>query len=155
VVQAGEAAPDFVLPDASGHPVSLSDFRGRVVVLYFYPRDFTLVCTREGCAFRDEYASFTGEGAVVIGVSADAPESHARFTERHGLPFLLLSDADGAARRLYGVRSFLGLLPGRVTFVIDAEGTVLRRFESQYQGRRHVEEALAAVRDLTAAHSRS
>lgn len=118
-------------------------------MLYFYPRDFTFVCTQESCGFRDDYAQLQGLGAEVLGVSGDAPASHARFKERHQLPFPLLSDADGHVRRLYGVKPFWGLVPGRVTFVVDEAGLVRRRIQSQYRGRHHVDEALEAVRSLT------
>lgn len=146
----GDAAPDFSAPDAHGRTLRLRDFRGRPVVLYFYPRDFTAVCTREACEFRDQHSALEALGAKVIGVSPDPPERHGEFARRHRLPFALVSDVDGHVRRLYGVRPFLGLVPGRVTFVIDADGVVRRRFASQYRGARHAEEALEGLRGLTA-----
>jgi len=119
-VQAGDKAPDFTLPSQAGEQVRLSDRLGeRVVVLYFYPKDETPGCTREACAFRDSYEVFTDAGAEVIGVSSDSAESHAAFAGHHKLPFTLLSDEGGRVRKSYGVPATLGLLPGRVTYVID------------------------------------
>jgi peroxiredoxin Q/BCP len=125
--------------------VRLSDFRGRPVVVFFYPKDDTPGCTAEACSFRDRYEAFAEAGAEVVGISSDSPESHRRFAARHGLPFLLLSDADGAARSAYGVPRTLGLLPGRVTYVIDAQGVVRHIFNSQFRPARHIEEALGAL----------
>lgn len=146
-VGVGDPAPDFELPDAEGRPVRLSSFRGRPVVLYFYPADFTTVCTIEACTFRDEYTGFREAGAEVLGVSTDPPERHGRFAARHRLPFTLLSDPDDTLRPLYGVGK-QWLIPGRATFVIDPKGIVRHVFRSQWRGRRHVEEALEAVRRL-------
>ena len=145
-VKAGERAPDFTLEDASGKPVSLADFAGRPVVLYFYPKDDTPGCTKEACTFRDQYQDFQDAGAAVLGVSSDSSESHRRFAAKHRLPFTLLSDAAGKVRKRYGVPATLGLLPGRVTFVIDAEGVVRHVFNSQLDATRHVEEALGVLR---------
>src|SRR5215475_9162710 len=121
----GDKAPDFTLPSQSGEPVRLHDRIGqRVVVLYFYPKDETSGCTAEACAFRDSHEVFTDAGAEVIGVSSDSVEKHAAFAGHHGLPFTLLSDAGGKVRKAYGVPPVLGLIPGRVTYVIDRDGTV-------------------------------
>jgi peroxiredoxin Q/BCP len=145
-VKVGDPAPDFVLPDANGRQVRLGDFRGRPVVLYFYPKDDTPGCTREACSFRDQHQDFQDAGAEVLGVSSDSSESHRRFAARHRLPFRLLADRGGEVRRLYGVPATLGLLPGRVTFVIDGEGVVRHVFNSQLAATRHVEEALGVLR---------
>jgi peroxiredoxin Q/BCP len=145
-VRAGERAPDFSLPDAEGRSVGLADFRGKPVVLYFYPKDDTPGCTQEACSFRDQYQDFREAGAEVIGVSSDSSESHRKFAARHKLPFTLLSDRGGKVRKLYGVPATFGLIPGRVTFVIDAGGVVRHVFSSQMQAARHVEEALATLR---------
>jgi thioredoxin-dependent peroxiredoxin len=148
-VQPGDTAPDFALPEASGRTVRLSDFRGRKpVVLYFYPKDDTPGCTKESCAFRDQYQDFQDAGAEVIGVSSDSPESHARFAEKHRLPFTLLADRGGAVRKQYGVPATLGLLPGRVTYVIDRHGVVRHVFNSQFQATQHVAEAIGALRSI-------
>jgi peroxiredoxin Q/BCP len=145
-VRVGDRAPDFELPDAAGRPVRLADFRGRKsVVLYFYPKDDTPGCSKEGCAFRDAYEDFQSAGAEVIGVSSDSAESHARFAAKYRLPFLLLSDRGGEVRKRYGVPQTLGLLPGRVTFVIDRDGVVRHVFNSQLQAERHVREAMGSL----------
>jgi peroxiredoxin Q/BCP len=146
-VGVGDTAPDFSLPDRSGRMVRLGDYRGkRAVVLYFYPKDDTPGCTKEACAFRDQYQDFTDAGAEVIGVSSDSEASHAKFSEKHELPFTLVSDRGGAVRKRYGIPATLGLLPGRVTFVIDRQGVVRHVFNSQLQATRHVAEALEALR---------
>ena len=145
-IEAGQPAPDFELPDAEGKPVRLADFRGKkAIVLYFYPKDDTPGCTAEACSFRDSYEDFSDAGAEVIGVSSDSTASHAKFAKRHKLPFTLLSDAKGEVRKKYGVPSTMGLLPGRVTYVIDKQGVVRHVFNSQLQATRHVSEALAAL----------
>jgi peroxiredoxin Q/BCP len=151
-VQVGQEAPDFALPDANGRMVRLSEFRGRKpVVLYFYPKDDTPGCTKEACTFRDQYADFTDAGAEVIGVSSDDEASHRKFVEKFRLPFTLLADHGGKVRRAYGVPATLGLLPGRVTYVIDQRGVVRHVFNSQLQATQHVHEALTALRGLGSA----
>src|ERR1700733_3943026 len=142
----GSVAPDFELPDQNGNPVSLRSYRGsRPVVLYFYPKDDTSGCTTEACKFRDDFEKFQTIGAEIIGVSDDSTESHARFVSKYHLPFTLLSDKGGRVRKLYGVKKTFGLIPGRVTFVIDRNGVVSHSFSSQSSPARHVEEALAAL----------
>ncbi|MCC7077071.1 MAG: peroxiredoxin [Acidimicrobiia bacterium] len=145
-VAPGDPAPDFTLPDQRGDDVTLADMRGKWVVLYFYPKDGTPGCTREACSFRDSHEHFAEAGAVVIGVSRDSIASHAEFAARHDLPFTLVSDATGALRGLYGVPRTLGLLDGRVTYVIDPDGIVRHVFDSQIRAARHQAEALAAIR---------
>jgi len=147
-IKAGDRAPDFALPDRSGKTVRLSDFRGKPVVLYFYPKDDTPGCTKESCTFRDQYQDFQDAGTEVIGVSSDSSESHEKFATKYRLPFVLLSDRGGAVRKLYGVPATLGVLPGRVTYVIDREGTVRHVFNSQFQAAQHVDEALRALRAI-------
>lgn len=150
-VRAGDTAPDFTLPAQSGDLVRLKDRLGhRVVVLYFYPRDDTRGCTAEACAFRDSHEVFAEAGAEVIGVSSDSVSRHAAFAGRHELPFTLLSDQGGRVRRLYGVPAALGLLPGRVTFVIDRQGVVRHVFNSMTNIGQHVSDALGVVRKLQA-----
>jgi thioredoxin-dependent peroxiredoxin len=146
----GARAPDFTLPREDGTPVRLVDLlkRGPAVV-YFYPRDETLGCTIEACGFRDSYEGFTAAGAEVVGISSDSPSTHAAFAKNRRLPFILLSDPEGEVRSLYRVgRSFLGLVPGRVTFVIDPGGVIRHVCNSAVSMMRHVEEALEIVRGL-------
>ncbi len=146
-VDVGSKAPDFTLPSQSGEMVSLRDFLGRrPVVLFFYPKDDTPGCTKEACAFRDDHEEFGKLDAEVVGVSSDSVGSHSSFAAKHDLPFTLLSDEQSKVRTIYGVPSTLGLFPGRVTYVIDAEGVVRRVFSSQLGVERHVEEALRALR---------
>jgi len=129
--------------------VTLSEFLGKKnVVLYFYPKDETPGCTREACSFRDSYEELTNLGAEVLGVSAQSVESHKSFATHHGLPFILLSDEGNKVRKLYGVPSSLGLLPGRVTYIIDKKGIVRHIFNSQTQTQRHVEEAKNELKEL-------
>jgi thioredoxin-dependent peroxiredoxin len=147
-LEVGDSAPGFTLPSASGESVSLSSFRGREVVLFFYPMDNSPVCTTEVCSFRDSYEAFRDAGAEVIGISSDSPESHRRFADRFRLPFLLLSDMHGDVRERYGVPKTFGLIPGRVTYLIDREGVVKHVFSSQFEPARHVTEALTVLRTL-------
>jgi thioredoxin-dependent peroxiredoxin len=150
-VQVGDQAPDFTLPSQSGELVRLHGRLGeRVVVLYFYPRDETRGCTAEACAFRDSHEVFAGAGAEVIGVSSDSVSRHATFAGRHKLPFTLVSDEGGRVRKSYGVPAVLGLLPGRVTYVIDRAGTVRHVFGSMTNISQHVQDALDMVRQLQA-----
>ena len=150
-VRVGDKAPDFELPTSTGEKVKLSDYIGKkAVVLYFYPKDFSPGCTKEACAFRDSYELFKDAGAEVIGVSSDTEESHNKFTIKLRLPFQLLSDEGGRVRKLYGVPSSLGMIPGRVTYVIDKEGIVRYIFNSQVNAEKHMEESLKIVRFLQA-----
>jgi peroxiredoxin Q/BCP len=147
-VQVCDMAPDFTLPAQSGAPVSLSGLlTEKDIVLYFYPRDNTAVCTAEACAFRDSYELFKEAGAEVIGISSDSVGSHQQFAEAHQLPFLLLSDADGLIRKRFGVPTAFGL-PGRMTFVIDRRGVVRHICFSQFTSQKHVDEALNALRSM-------
>lgn len=148
-VKIGDTAPDFALASQKDETVTLSKFRGKKnVVLYFYPKDETPGCTREACTFRDSYELFTDLGAEVIGVSADTVESHKAFADHHNLPFTLLSDMNNEVRKLYGAVSTLGLLPGRVTFIIDKKGVVRHVFSSQLQPEKHVKEAREILKKL-------
>lgn len=149
-IKVGDRAPDFTLPRADGAPVRLSELLQKgPVVLYFYPKDETRGCTAEACSFRDDYEDFKGAGAEVVGVSSDSTAAHEAFAKRHRLPFVLLSDTEGAVRKLYGVKpNFLGLVAGRVTYVIDRDGTVRHVFDSQLQATRHVAEALDVLKKL-------
>ena len=130
LLEAGAKAPQFTLPDAEGDPVSLADFAGKKVVLYFYPRDNTPGCTRQACAFAGAFEEFKQIDAVVIGISKDSTASHKKFAEKHGLPFLLLSDPELTAIQAYGVwqekknygKVSMGVV--RSTFIIDENGVI-------------------------------
>lgn len=147
----GATAPDFTKTTQNGDTITLSQFRGeKTVVLYFYPKDETPGCTAEACTFRDNFEDFVDAGAVVIGVSQDSDGSHKRFAEHHRLPFLLVSDRDKALQKAYGVPKAMGLLPGRVTYVIDRDGKVQHVFNSLLNAKKHVREALDVVKQLSA-----
>jgi len=149
-VKVGDKAPDFTLPSQMGDNVTLSEYFGKTnVVLYFYPKDETIGCTREACTFRDSYDVFTKLGAEVLGISGQSIESHKSFASHHGLPFLLLSDSDNRVRHLYGVPATMGIIPGRVTFIIDKKGIVRHIFNSQYKPQKHVEEAKEMLEKLS------
>jgi peroxiredoxin Q/BCP len=142
----GDRAPDFSLASQDGKTVALADFLGKnAVVLFFYPKDESPICTKEVCAFRDAYEDFVKAGAVVIGVSSDSTASHREFADHHRLPFLLLADETGSLRKAFGVPRTLGVLPGRVTYVIDKQGVVRLIFNSQLSAADHVSEALEIV----------
>ncbi len=148
-VKVGDKAPDFALPSQMGDNVTLSEFFGKKnVVLYFYPKDETPGCTREACTFRDSYEELTRLDAEVLGVSAQSVASHKSFATHYGLPFILLSDVGNKVRELYGVPSSMGLIPGRVTYIIDKKGVVRNIFSSQTQAQRHVEEAKNTLKEL-------
>jgi peroxiredoxin Q/BCP len=146
----GELMPAFALPDADGRLVSSGELLGRgPLVVFFYPKDETIGCTREACGFRDVFAELSGAGATVVGISADDGESHRRFRAHHALPYVLLSDVDGQVAERFGVRRMWGLLPGRETFVMDSDGVVRAHLRSLSQPTRHVELALNMVHRLS------
>jgi thioredoxin-dependent peroxiredoxin len=147
-VKISDRARAFSLPSENGDNVNLSDFIGRgPVVLFFYPKDNTVVCTKEACAFRDSYDELRAiDDAEVFGISSDSVESHKRFSSEYRLPFRILSDENGAVRALYGVPKTLGILAGRVTYVIDGKGVVIHIISSQLGYKKHVEEAIEALR---------
>lgn len=148
-INVGDKAPDFVLQSQTGEKVTLSEFFGKKnIVLYFYPKDESGGCTREACTFRDSYEVFKELGAEVIGVSSQSVDSHKSFASRYKLPSILLSDVDYQVRRLCGVPSTLGVMPGRVTYVIDKEGAIRHIFSSQFQPERHFEEATNVLKKL-------
>lgn len=149
MLSTGEKAPEIELVAANGKTVRLSDYSGKKLVVFFYPKDDSPGCTREACQFRDAYDDFTEAGAEVIGISSDSTASHEAFGKKHGLPMTLLSDPKGSARKSFGVGSTLGILPGRATFVIDREGVVRNAFSSQLRFGKHVEDALAVVKSLS------
>jgi peroxiredoxin Q/BCP len=145
-----DPAPEFTALTTDGRKVSLSEYRGRHVVLYFYPRDNTPGCTKEACAFRDEFEAFHKKGAEVIGVSTDSAKSHAKFTEKYQLPFTLLVDEDKKIVQAYGVwaqKSFLGkkyMGTNRVTFLIGPDGRI-KRIWAMVKPPLHAREVLAAI----------
>ena len=152
MVEEGKPAPDFELTSDSGAKIKLSDFRGKPVVLYFYPKDDTPGCTKQACGIRDDYDSFQQRGAAVLGVSPDAESSHVKFKEKYGLPFTLLADPSHAVSEEYGVwveksfsgRKYMGV--ERSTFLIDSQGNVakvMRRVKPDT----HAGEVLAALPD--------
>jgi peroxiredoxin Q/BCP len=142
----GQPAPEFTLSDQNGGSVSLSSLKGGWVVVYFYPKDDTPGCTAESCSFRDSFEEFTDAGAKVVGISSDSVESHKAFATKHNLPFTLLADTDGSVRKAFGVGKTLGLIPGRVTYVIDPEGVVRHKFSSQFKPKSHIDEALDVIK---------
>jgi len=145
----GERAPDFTLPSQMGDNVTLSEYFGKKnIVLYFYPKDESSGCTREACKFRNNYDVFTNLGAEVLGVSSQSVQSHKSFATHHGLQFILLSDEKSEVRKLYGVPSSMGIIPGRVTFIIDKKGIVRHVFSSQFQPEKHIEEALEVLKKI-------
>ncbi len=147
--QVGKTAPPFTLRSLTGEEISLSDFIGKKpVVVYFYPKDDTRICTAQACSFRDNYEDFKKAGAEVIGISSDSSDSHQQFASKYKLPFILLSDEDGKIRKLYGVPTTLGLIPGRVTYIIDKAGIVRHIFSSQFDAQKHILEALKVLGDI-------
>jgi peroxiredoxin Q/BCP len=146
----GDPAPDFALLSQFERMVRLWDLVvKRNVVLFFYPKDESLICTEEACAFRDSYDAFVARGAEVVGISSDSTRSHGRFASRHRLPFTLLSDLDGEVRRRYGVPDTLGPLAGRATYVVDRQRIVRHVYTSQFNAAGHVDGALNALRKLS------
>lgn len=147
-IAVGDAIPKFELQNQNDEVVAIESFIGKPFVLYFYPKDDTPGCTMEACTFRDQYEDFREVGAEVIGVSADSPESHKNFAKKHNLPFVLLSDHKNEVRKMFGVpSSMFGLLPGRVTYIIDKEGIVSHVFDSQMQAKKHVKEAIEHLKN--------
>ena len=146
----GDPAPVIALNDQNGVQRRSDQLDGKALVVFFYPKDDTPGCTIEACAFRDSYADLEALGAVVWGVSGDDAASHQRFAARHQLPYPLLVDQGNALRRAFGVPAVLGLLPGRVTYVIDGGGTIRHVFNNLLDGAAHRREALEALRRLQA-----
>ena len=148
-LRVGDKAPDFSVATDSGN-LSLSDFKGRKVILYFYPKDNTPGCTKEACGFRDSFDSFEREGAVILGVSTDTEKSHKKFTEKFNLPFRLVPDPEKKIVRAYGVwgpKTFMGVKykgTSRVTFLIGRDGRV-EKIWHQVKASEHAAEVLSAV----------
>ena len=144
----GDRAPLIALADQNGTERRSDQLGGKALVLFFYPKDDTPGCTMEACAFRDSYADLQAMGAEVWGVSGDDTASHQRFAQRHNLPYPLLVDKGNQLRKAFGVPSVLGLLPGRVTYVIDAGGVIRHVFNNLLDGPAHRREAIAALKAL-------
>ena len=145
-VQVGDKAPVFTASLQDGGTFDSATLIGRKwLVLFFYPKDNTPVCTKEACAFRDSYEKFSAAGAEVVGVSSDSAATHARFAEKHRLPFPIVADTDRRLRKLFGVPNPLGVIPGRVTYVIDRDGMVRLAYSALFASDEHVTKALAAV----------
>lgn len=148
----GQAAPPFSLVNAEGNTVNLTDFQGKKVVLYFYPKDATPGCTTEACDFRDKHEDFRELNTVILGVSPDDEKSHAKFIAKHGLPFELLVDVDHAVAEQYGVwvlkkmygKEFMGV--ERSTFLIDEQGNVVKEWR-KVKVKNHIEEVLASIKE--------
>ena len=150
-LQSGDRAPLIALQDQNGVERRSDQLAGKSLVLFFYPKDDTPGCTMEACAFRDSYADLQALGAEVWGVSGDNAGSHQRFASRHKLPYPLLVDQNNQLRKAFGVPGVLGLLPGRVTYVIDGEGVVRHVFNNLLDGPAHRREALECLKRLQAA----
>ena len=145
-MKVGDRAPLFTATLQDGGTFDSATLVGRRwLVLFFYPKDDTPVCTKEACAFRDSYEKFVAAGAEVVGVSSDSAASHARFAARHRLTFPIVADTDRRLRRLFGVPNTLGVIPGRVTYVIDREGVVRLVYSALLASDGHVRQALAAI----------
>ena len=149
----GKQAPDFTLENQDGKQISLSDYQGKNVVLYFYPKDMTPGCTTQACDFRDNYQAFEQEDTVIVGISPDPIERHQKFIEKHGLPFELLADTEQEVATLYDVwklknmfgKEFYGI--ERSTFIIDKQG-ILQKIDRKVKVKGHIEETLAFVKEM-------
>ena len=149
-IEKGSKIPSFALHDQDGNLFDINEVLGKKnLVIYFYPKDDTPGCTKEACSFRDQFEVFRDAGAEVIGISSDSEKSHKNFAIKHRLQFRLLSDENKAVRKAFGVPTdFLGLLPGRVTYIVDKAGIVQNVFNSQFNADKHVDEALRVLKNL-------
>jgi peroxiredoxin Q/BCP len=146
----GDLCPVFSLLDQHGQVINSSDLIGtQLLVIYFYPKDDTPACTKEACSFRDSHADFADLGCKVIGISSDSVSAHLKFAEKYRLNFTLLADVNGAVRKSFGVpRALFGILPGRVTYIIDLKGTVQGIFNSMTDPMGHIAHALETIKSL-------
>ncbi len=149
-IKVGDSVPQFTLKDQNDINYSIADLIGKkAMVIYFYPKDDTPGCTKEACSFRDEFEDFTALNAEVIGISSDNVVSHKRFAEKYRLPFTLLADTKKEVQKMFGVpRSILGLIPGRVTYIIDKKGKVVYIFNSLGKAEQHIIEAKNILKSL-------
>jgi thioredoxin-dependent peroxiredoxin len=149
MLKIGDKAPDFKLNTASGKVFSLYEaLQNKNIVLYFYPKDDTRGCTAQACSFRDQYEVFQENNAEVIGISSDDEDSHQQFSAKHNLPFTLLSDVGGKVRKLFRVPRTLGIVPGRVTYLIDKSGVIRYIFNSQLKPLEHVAGTIEILKTL-------
>lgn len=146
----GSRIPSFELKDQNGKMFQIDSVVGKKnLVVYFYPKDDTPGCTKQACAFRDQFEVFTAADAIVIGISAQSPDSHLAFAKKHRLNFTLLSDEGNKVRKLFKVKAnLLGLIPGRVTYIVNKEGKVVYIFNSQFEAEKHVDEALRILKSM-------
>lgn len=140
-IEAGDIIPAFTLKDQFGKDFNILDYRGKKLIIYFYPKDESGVCTKEACAFRDSYKYFEDKGAIVIGINSAGVESHRKFAEHHGLNFTLLSDPDNKVLKLFGIKNVL-FLTGRETFVVDEAGKVVFSYRGFLNGDAHVNKTI-------------
>lgn len=149
-IEVGSKVPLFELYDQNGELFKLEKVLGKKnLVIYFYPKDDSPGCTKEACSFRDQFEVFADADAMIIGISAQSVESHLEFAKKYRLNYTLLSDTDNEVRKLFGVpASFFGLIPGRVTYVINKEGVIAYQFNSQIQAEKHVDEALRILQEM-------
>jgi len=147
-IEIGDTVPTFSLKDQDGKDVKIDKTIGKPMVIYFYPKDDTPGCIKEACKFRDEFENFSDLGALVIGISADSIESHKNFEEKYNLPFILLSDTKNEVRKLFGVPKNILIIPGRVTYIIDRNGIVKYKFNSQLNAEKHIENSLQKLQEL-------
>ena len=148
-LEVGDKISEFSLSNQEGAVVNMRDYLGKPIVIFFYPKDDTPGCTREACAFRDDFDKFRNVEASVFGISEDSIDAHKRFQKRYDLPFDLLSDVNNRIRKQFGVRgTFFGLIPGRVTYVIDQKGIIRHIYESQLNFEQHVSKAIEILQSI-------
>lgn len=150
IIKVGSTVPSFSLKDQNGLNFNINSVKGKKnLVIYFYPKDDSPGCTKEACSFRDQFEVFNKQDALIIGISGQSVKSHLEFAKKHRLNYTLLSDEENKVRKLFGVpTSFLGLLPGRVTYIVDKKGEVVFVFNSQLNAEKHIEEALRILKNL-------
>ena len=145
-MQLGGSLPEFTLPDQDWNEFHSKNLLGKKSVIFFYPKDESVGCTKEACSFRDRFEDFKELNAEVIGISGDTPDDHREFKEKHNLPFTLLCDRKSEVRKMFHVSSSVfGLIPGRVTFIFDENGTLIKKYDSQVSFEKHVTKALDAL----------
>lgn len=150
ILKVGDKVPVFIAKDLRGNSFYSQSIIGKkLVVIYFYPKDETAICTAQACSFRDSYQDFQDLGAEVVGISSDGQQSHQEFSTKHKLPFILLSDEDQKIKKQFGVSSqFFGLLSKRITFVVDKNGIIQMVFDSIF-GKKHITKALIKIKEIS------